>query len=100
MRFTNKDINASSAVTGFAAGIFAAIFYGTNPLGGAHGFGTLYQITPEGKVSVIHAFAGGADGAHPAAELIQAQDGTIYGVTRGDGVQSKGTLFQLAVKAP
>jgi uncharacterized repeat protein (TIGR03803 family) len=75
-------------------------FYGTNPLGGAHGFGTLYQITPEGKVSVIHAFAGGADGAHPAAELIQAQDGTIYGVTRGDGVQSKGTLFQLAVKAP
>lgn len=33
MRFTNKDINASSAVTGFAAGIFAAIFYGTNPLG-------------------------------------------------------------------
>ena len=75
-------------------------FYGTNPLGGAHGFGTLYQITPEGKVSVIHAFAGGADGAHPAAELIQVQDGTIYGVTRGDGVQSKGTLFQLAVKAP
>lgn len=33
MRFTNKDINTSSAVTGFAAGIFAAIFYGTNPLG-------------------------------------------------------------------
>ena len=75
-------------------------FYGTNPLGGAHGFGTLYQMTPQGKVSVIHAFAGGADGAHPGGELIEAHDGVIYGVTRGDGVQSKGTVFQLSVKAP
>lgn len=35
-----------------------------------------------------------------ATTQVPPQDGTIYGVTRGDGVQSKGTLFQLAVKAP
>lgn len=28
-----KNIKSSSAVTGFTAGVFAAIFYGTNPLG-------------------------------------------------------------------
>ncbi len=33
MLSTNKKFKASSAVTGFAAGVFAAIFYGTNPLG-------------------------------------------------------------------
>lgn len=33
MLSTNKKFKASSAVTGFAAGVFAAISYGTNPLG-------------------------------------------------------------------
>ncbi len=33
MQSTFKNIRTSSAVTGFAAGVFAAIFYGTNPLG-------------------------------------------------------------------
>lgn len=33
MQSTYKNINTSSAVTGFAAGVLAAIFYGTNPLG-------------------------------------------------------------------
>ncbi len=33
MQSTYKNIHASSAVKGFAAGILAAIFYGTNPLG-------------------------------------------------------------------
>ena len=33
MRSTYKNIHVSSAIIGFAAGILAAVFYGTNPLG-------------------------------------------------------------------
>ena len=33
MRSTYKNIHVSSAIKGFAAGILAAVFYGTNPLG-------------------------------------------------------------------
>ena len=52
-------------------------FYGTTfeggtsiGLGAEYGYGTVFQITPAGAVTTLHAFTGGADGAYPAGGLV------------------------------
>jgi uncharacterized repeat protein (TIGR03803 family) len=58
--------------------------YGTTYAGGAHGYGVVFEVTPNGTEKVLYNFAGGTDGAWPEAGLIRA--GTIlYGTTAGGG---------------
>src|SRR5882762_6437309 len=70
-------------------------FYGTTVNGGAFSVGTVFQLTPAGTLTVLHEFAGGTDGAAPAAGLIQAADGNFYGTTSQGGASNAGTVFQL-----
>src|SRR5580698_2057655 len=61
-------------------------FYGTTSLGGANGLGTVFQITPAGKLTTLYSFcsqSGCADGYFPQAGLIQNTNGTFYGTTNG-----------------
>ena len=71
-------------------------FYGTTEssslAGGMTGRGSIYRLTPEGMLTVIHHFT--ADGT-PRAGLLQAADGFFYGTTTG-GPNSDGTLFKLS----
>ena len=46
---------------------------------------TVFRMTPNGTMTVLHAFTGGADGGNPQAALIQATDGNFYGTTFGLG---------------
>jgi uncharacterized repeat protein (TIGR03803 family) len=71
-------------------------FYGTTYQGGAHGYGTVFQITPAGVLTTIHSF-NGADGRNPSAPMIQATDGNLYGTTSIGGTLSvgNGTIFEI-----
>jgi uncharacterized repeat protein (TIGR03803 family) len=64
-------------------------FYGVNQAGGSIGFGTIFKITTDGTLTILHNF-GGNDGATPFAPPIQGTDGNFYGTTwyggRGHGV--------------
>ena len=60
-------------------------FYGTTAAGGAANLGTVFRMTPGGSVTILHAFAGGNDGASPVAALLQATDGNFYGTTTAGG---------------
>jgi len=60
--------------------------YGTTIGGGAHNSGTVFKITPAGKLTTIYSFCslpGCADGANPSigTSLIQGTDGNLYGAT-------------------
>ena len=70
-------------------------FYGTTTKGGAFDLGTIFKMTPGGVVTVLHAFAGGADGASPCCNLIQAADGDFYGTTIYGGTPGFGTVFKM-----
>jgi len=76
-------------------------FYGTTFAGGANDYGTVFQITPAGKETVLYSFLGkpkadkAVDGARPVAGLIQAADGNFYGTTSAGGASGKGILFQI-----
>jgi uncharacterized repeat protein (TIGR03803 family) len=55
--------------------------YGTTLLGGAHGYGTVFRITPAGKFKVLHSFTGGSDGGQPSGNLVRDAAGTLFGGT-------------------
>src|SRR5208283_4839658 len=46
-------------------------FYGTTSIGGAHGDGTVYKLTPAGTLTTLYSFTGGTDGDQPSATLVQ-----------------------------
>ena len=69
-------------------------FYGTTSYGGTFSNnGTLFIITPRGRLTTLHNFDG-ADGSGPNASLIQATDGNLYGTTQV-GARGFGTVFRI-----
>ncbi|HKD11583.1 MAG TPA: choice-of-anchor tandem repeat GloVer-containing protein [Thermoanaerobaculia bacterium] len=74
-------------------------FYGTTTAGGLaySDLGTVFKMTPAGDVTILHSFAGGADGYSPFAALVQsAADGKLYGTTPFEGSGGGGTVFRLS----
>ena len=72
-------------------------FYGTTRGSGSYN-GNLFRLTPGGTFTELHAFGGffgGDDGAHPEAELVQASDGNLYGVTH-DNSFGGGVVFRIS----
>jgi uncharacterized repeat protein (TIGR03803 family) len=69
-------------------------FYGTTSLGGiitgdcaTGGCGTLFKITPAGKLTTLHSFDS-TDGVTPYGPLVQATNGNFYGTTQSGNVYS------------
>jgi uncharacterized repeat protein (TIGR03803 family) len=77
-------------------------FYGTASYDGLHpNFGTVFKITPSGKLTTLHNFDS-TDGSYPYAALVQATNGKFYGSTFAGGSSSAcsfgcGTVFSLSV---
>jgi uncharacterized repeat protein (TIGR03803 family) len=78
-------------------------FYGTTAYGGAHkndrsceiGCGTVFEITPGGKLTTLYSFCSETnctDGALPGA-LMQATNGTFYGGTVYGGADYRGCII-------
>src|SRR5262249_23918922 len=68
--------------------------YGTTSSGGAANVGTVFRMTPDGAITILHEFTGlGSDGAFPQSGLICSTDGTLYGTTSEGGEFSAGTVF-------
>lgn len=63
-------------------------FYGTTMAGGSRcgnlpneSCGTVFELTPSGTLTTLHAFSGAADGSSPITTLMQSTNGTFYGRT-------------------
>lgn len=48
--------------------------------------GTIFQITPAGRYSTVYTFSGYYDGFSPYSDLVQGDDGGLYGVTQLGGL--------------
>ena len=75
-------------------------FYGTTIYGGdtncdfPNGCGSIFQVTQQGVVAVLHEFEQ-TDGSAPYGGLSQATNGKLYGTTAGGGANGDGTVYQL-----
>ncbi|MBV8356800.1 MAG: hypothetical protein JO189_02535, partial [Deltaproteobacteria bacterium] len=73
-------------------------FYGTTTAEGAHAGGTVFEITPGGKLTTLYSFCSQlncTDGADPIAGLVQATNGNFYGTTYVGGAHGCGTVFEI-----
>lgn len=69
-------------------------FYGTTLLGGSFpSFGTIFKITPGGRLTTLYSFSGQADGGCPEGGLVQNSNGTFYGTGSCGGNEGGGTIF-------
>lgn len=69
-------------------------FYGTTEAGGSRNAGTIFKITAQGKLTVLHSFNFN-DGANPYAPLVLATNGNFYGTTESGGKNLLGTVFKM-----
>jgi uncharacterized repeat protein (TIGR03803 family) len=63
-------------------------FYGTTSFG-QNTNGSIFKITPAGKLTTLHTFTGGADGSDPLTPPILGNDGNFYG-NAGGGFEATG----------
>jgi uncharacterized repeat protein (TIGR03803 family) len=77
--------------------------YGTTEIGGSStNNGTVFKVTPGGKETILHSFAGGMDGSLPSSSVTLDGKGNLYGTT-GEGGGSGcyesagcGTVFEIS----
>lgn len=69
-------------------------FYGTTEYGGTSNGGTVFKITPAGKVTTLHSF-GITDGSSPFAGLVLGSNRKFYGTTSTGGTNGDGTVFAI-----
>jgi uncharacterized repeat protein (TIGR03803 family) len=99
----------SDGAAPLAGVIIDGVLYGTTSAGGgtgcSGGCGTVFKVDTSGKSEeVVHAFAGGADGAVPVSRLIRL-GGILYGTTQYGGRKTPdcprgcGTVFSVRPNA-
>jgi len=77
------------------------ILFGTASQGGISGgcggvgCGTVFKVTQSGKLTVLHRFHNGRDGATPYGDLILDAAQAVYGTTANGGAHNNGTVFKL-----
>lgn len=72
--------------------------YGVTKAGGAYNYGTVFKITPAGKLRTLYSFPTPNSCSNPFCPygvLVQAADGTFYGTTHQDGDYGLGTVFRI-----
>jgi uncharacterized repeat protein (TIGR03803 family) len=65
-----------------AAGVVqdaAGNLFGTTMEGGAAGIGTVFEVTPGGKETILYSFKGSKLGAYPTGAFVRDPAGNIYG---------------------
>jgi uncharacterized repeat protein (TIGR03803 family) len=73
--------------------------YGTTSIGGANNQGTIFTLTPDGKLTTVYNFCSQTncpDGRYPTAGVVLAADGNFYGETKYGGPSDSGTIFEIS----
>jgi uncharacterized repeat protein (TIGR03803 family) len=74
--------------------------YGVATVGGAHGKGTAFRLSPgpggRWKFKTLHAFKGSPGAGLPYGALIRDAAGNLYGTTYYDGAYGYGTAYRLS----
>jgi uncharacterized repeat protein (TIGR03803 family) len=73
--------------------------YGTTSSDFGPGYGSVFEITPDGSFRSLYQFCSQpncADGSSPFAALLQASNGKFYGLTAAGGANNEGTVFEMS----
>jgi uncharacterized repeat protein (TIGR03803 family) len=68
--------------------------YGNTETGGASNVGTVYKVSKNGKLTLLHSFDG-TDGKYPYGSFVQNAEGTLFGTTQNGGTIGYGTVWEI-----
>jgi uncharacterized repeat protein (TIGR03803 family) len=68
--------------------------YGTTSQGGTYDFGTVFEMSPKGAITLLHSFSG-TDGEAPIAPLMFDNNGNIFGTASLGGTTNSGVVFEI-----
>jgi uncharacterized repeat protein (TIGR03803 family) len=91
--FTNGAVGVSSLVQGRDGN-----FYGTSQQGGRGNYGTVFKVTPAGRLTTLYHFCSQpncTDGFSPVGALVLGTDGNFYGTTQNGGANNMGLVFKI-----
>jgi uncharacterized repeat protein (TIGR03803 family) len=81
----------------------AGNLYGTTYGGGAHDYGTVFELSPMAgrgwTETILHSFNNPGDGYNPVAGLTLDSSGNLFGTTVEGGRYNSGTVFELSPAA-
>ncbi len=76
--------------------------YGVTEVGGAHGAGTVFKLSPTSnkhwRFKTLYAFKGMPDAASPYGGLVADASGNLYGTTYYGGAKGLGSVFELIAR--
>ena len=94
--FTSTTGQPASGLTlGTNGNFYGATFNGGTGTACIGGCGTVFELTPSGKLTILWNFEGGSDGESPYSGPIEGTDGNLYGTTYQGGTGPLGTIYQL-----
>jgi uncharacterized repeat protein (TIGR03803 family) len=94
--FTSTTGQPASGLTlGTNGNFYGATFNGGTGTACSGGCGTVFELTPSGKLTILWNFTGGNDGQSPYSGPIEGTDGNFYGTTYQGGTNTVGTIYQL-----
>uniref|UniRef100_UPI00333F820F choice-of-anchor tandem repeat GloVer-containing protein n=1 Tax=Castellaniella defragrans TaxID=75697 RepID=UPI00333F820F len=94
--FGDDEIDGKTPSGGLTLGADGNL-YGTTEFGGRDNRGIVYQLTPTGKLTVLHSFGSVSDdGENPKNGVVQDNDGNLYGTTGAGGRAGVGAIFKIS----
>ena len=66
--------------------------YGNTALGGAYGYGTVWELSAGGTLTILHSFDQ-TDGAQPFGEVLRTTNGGLFGATAAETDSDWGTVW-------
>ena len=91
--------NPGQLVQGTDGNFYGVAGGGVNTYGFSYQGGIVFQLTPAGKLTVLHAFCSEmncADGTLPSSGLVQASDGNFYGLASSGGSTGYGVAYRIS----
>lgn len=77
--------------------------FGVTEIGGVHGAGTVFKLSPQSpqrwKMTTLYAFKGAPDAAFPYGGLVSDASGNLFGTTYYGGANGLGSIFELVANA-
>jgi uncharacterized repeat protein (TIGR03803 family) len=69
-----------------------------DPRFGNIGCGTVFKLSKDQELTVLHTFRGGTDGSSPQPGLLLDAEGNLYGTTFQGGKSERGVVFKISAK--
>jgi uncharacterized repeat protein (TIGR03803 family) len=96
---TDGNLPDPQLIRDAAGNLYGTTQYGGVPTCGQNiGCGTVFQIGPSGKETVLYAFTSGTDGSNPTGGVVRDAAGNLYGVASDeadDNGGAYGSVFRL-----